>query len=375
MDEQPLVRADEARPAPSIGRTLAIAIVGLAIVAAAAAGAWWYFALRENLPDWDRAPDVALAAPAGDAFGAHTPWVSFRLAPARPDQANSIRAAVAPPTATPAATGTPAPTITGIAAAPVSAGDESETLAIQPDPSRQSAATASATFDKSGWWHVTVSVSDESQPAEFYLLLPDPNVNGRAAVPAVNSSPEAEALFHRGLNGITSLQSVRYTQWLADGRGNAGISQHAVSAGGEGRPAGFTYSAPGGMEAIVIGTTRWIKLPGDLGWTEQEGALAVPPSQWGEEYAGATQFAILDEETVDGARTQILAFLVPESAEPRRSAAWYLWWVDSESGRVRREAMVSRFHYMLNEFHDFDVPIALEPPVASASPSAGTPAS
>jgi hypothetical protein len=128
------------------------------------------------------------------------------------------------------------------------------------------------------------------------------------------------------------------------------------------------------MEAVVIGTTRWVKLPGDLGWTKQEGAVSVPPSQWGEEYAGATQFTILGEETIDGARTQILSFLVPEVSEPRRqSAAWYLWWVDSESGRVRKEAMVSRVHYMLNNFGDFDVPVALTPPDQIGTPVAGTP--
>jgi hypothetical protein len=128
------------------------------------------------------------------------------------------------------------------------------------------------------------------------------------------------------------------------------------------------------MEAIVIGTTRWVKLPNDLGWTEQEGAVSVPPAQWGEEYAGATQFTVLGEESIDGVSTQIVAFLVPEVTEPRRqSAAWYLWWIDTESGRVRREAMASRIHYMLNTFSDFDVPVVLAPPASEATPAAGTP--
>jgi hypothetical protein len=373
MAEQPLVRAGETPPRSQGKRNVAVAVAALAIIAAAAAGAWWYFTMREAAPDWDRAPDVSLAAPAGDAFRGDTPWVSLRLAPARADQPNSIRAALVAPSATPAPSGTPAPTLAGVSLAPVAATDGAKALTFQPDFSPESAVTASAALDQSGWWHMTVTVSDGPEPAEFYLLIPDPNVNGPGAVPPMQSSSEAETLFRRGLDGITSLQSVRYTQWLADGRGNAGFSEHAVSAGGNGRPAGFTYRAPGGMEAIVIESTRWIKLPGDLGWTKQEGVVTVPPSQWGEEYAGATQFTILGEETVDGAKTQILAFLVPETVQPRRSAAWYLWWVDSESGRVRREAMVSRFHYMLNRFSEFDVPVELNPPPEPASPAAGTP--
>jgi len=129
------------------------------------------------------------------------------------------------------------------------------------------------------------------------------------------------------------------------------------------------------MEAVIIGSTRWIKLPGALGWEKQEGATAVLPTDWDEEYFGATGFAILGEETIDGERCQLLAFVVPELSEPRRqTVAWYLWWVGEETGYVRRESMVSRLHYMRNRFSDFDVPIALSPPQEGATPVAsGTP--
>ena len=64
----------------------------------------------------------------------------------------------------------------------------------------------------------------------------------------------------------------------------------------------------------------------------------------------------------------------PELTEPRRTVAWYLWWVGEETGYVRKEAMASRLHYMLNAFSDFDVPIALAPPTEPATPVAsGTP--
>ena len=87
------------------------------------------------------------------------------------------------------------------------------------------------------------------------------------------------------------------------------------------------------MEAVIIGSTRWIRLPGDPGWQEQEGATVVLPSEWDEEYSGATGFTILGEETIDGERCQLLAFVVPELTEPRRqTVAWYLWWVGDRDG-------------------------------------------
>jgi hypothetical protein len=221
---------------------------------------------------------------------------------------------------------------------------------------------------------LSVEVDGAEQAAEFYLLIPDPNLNGPNAVPREQASAEGEALFQRGMETLTSLRDVRFTQWIADGRGNAAVSEHGVTAGNGNTPPGFTYHSAGGMEAIIIGSTRWIRLPGDVGWEEQQGAPVVLPSEWDEEYLGATEFTILGEETIDGERCRLLAFVAPELTEPRRTVAWYLWWVGEETGYVRKEAMASRLHYMLNAFSAFDVPIVLAPPQESATPVAsGTP--
>ena len=158
--------------------------------------------------------------------------------------------------------------------------------------------------------------------AEFYLLIPDPNLNGPNAVLRSASTAEGEALFQRGIDSFTALRDVRFTQWIAE----AGATLGRRARGDHRRrntPPGFTYRAAGGMEAVIIGSTRWIRLPGDPGWEEQEGATVVLPSAWDEEYFGATGFTILGEETIDGERCQLLAFVVPELSEPRRTVAWY----------------------------------------------------
>ena len=379
--DTPLVRPDDTSGNPARPRSwLPIAFAAIALALIAAGAGWWYLNDRQAIPEWDHLPALDLAAPAGDAFRGDTPWVNLRLITARPGEENALRVQITPRTrqATPVPTSARPPQITSLTGQPLSGEPGStEMLALRPDPETEGAFLASAPLDPAGWWRLSVDVAGAEHAAEFYLLMPDPNLNGPNAVPRSETSPEGEDLFRRGIQTLTGLRDVRFTQWIADGRGNASIAAHAVTTGDGTRPPGFTYRAAGGMEAIIIGSTRWIRLSGDLGWQEQEGATVVLPSEWDEEYLGATGFTILGEETIDGERCQLLAFVVPELSEPRRqTVAWYLWWVGEETGNVRQEAMVSRLHYMRNQFGDFDVPIVLSPPNEAATPvTSGTPVS
>jgi hypothetical protein len=382
MTNTELVRASESSRRPSQRRWLPAAIVAALLIAIIAVGAWWLLAGRSAAPDWDRVAALDLKAPTGDAFDEKTPWVMLHLAPGKPGATNTISARLVARTGTPIASAGPAQSITEITAQHLVPGSAPESLPLQPASSPDGTVSTSSPLDGSGWWHLRVTVDGAARPADYYVLLPDPNINGPAAVPTSATTPEAEAVYARGMQSMTSLQDVQFTQWMADGQGNGAISYHAVHAGGDGTPGGFIFKAAGGMEAVVIDSTRWVKLPGTLGWDEQEGALSVPPSEWGEEYQGATGFTLIGEETIDGERTQLVAFTVPEVSEPRRQiAAWYIWWVGVDSGEIRREAMVSRLHYMLNEFSGFNEPFALAPPGASGTPvtpatsAAGTPAS
>ncbi len=375
-----LVRQDDDPANPARRRPwLPVAFAAIALALVAAGAGWWFLTSRETIPEWERLSTLELSAPAGDAFASDTPWVSLRLMTARPGEENALRVQITPRTrqATPVPSFARSARITSLTAQPLSGEPASaETLALQPDPETGDAFIASSPLDEAGWWRLSVEIEGAEDAAEFYLLIPDPNLNGPNAVPNNGSSAEGEASFRRGIEALTTLRAIRFTQWIADGRGNASVSAHAVTAGDGNTPPGFAYRAAGGMEAIIIGSTRWIRLPGDLGWQEQEGATVVLPSEWDEEYNGATGFTVLGEEIVDGERCQLLAFVVPELTEPRRqTVAWYLWWVGAETGYVRKEAMVSRLHYMRNAFSDFDVPIALAPPdePASRATPSGTP--
>jgi hypothetical protein len=346
---------------------LALAILGVLLLLALIAGAgWWYFA-RAAAPNWDRVASVNLFAPAGDAFDEASPWVSLNFVPSAADRDVPITLSLENRKGTPTPADAGTATITAASMQPL--GGTSETLALT--TSAEGSTTTTARFSTPGWWRISIETSANGTPATFDFIVPDPNVAGPRAVPAAQTQPDAEALYRQGLEALTTLQSVHYVQWMADGRGNGAISEHRVSGPTDTLPAEFAYRAAGGMEAIMIGDIRWVQLPNDLGWTKQEGAVIVPPSEWGEEYEGATQFTVLGQEDVLGVPTTIIGFLVPEVTEPqRRTAAWYAWWVDPATGHILRETMVSRSHYMLNTFSDYDIPLDLQPPVMEGTPAA-----
>ena len=75
-------------------------------------------------------------------------------------------------------------------------------------------------------------------------------------------------------------------------------------------------------------------------------------------------------EEVNGEQAQIVAFYVPATTTV---AAWYLWWVGVDSGHVLRQAMVSRVHYMSEEYGNFDGPVVIEPPVNDTGTPVATP--
>ena len=141
---------------------------------------------------------------------------------------------------------------------------------LQPDPSGALFA-GTVTLPGAGWWQADVTVTPVdgvAARARFWLVLPDPNVTGTGPDPT--SDPEAQALFARGLESLTSLRSVRYTQRLGDGGGSLYRSQTAVNAADAERPPAYTDTIvddAGDVVArqIIVGDRRWILVGGGLG--------------------------------------------------------------------------------------------------------------
>jgi hypothetical protein len=222
---------------------------------------------------------------------------------------------------------------------------------------------------------VTVTPADGvAARARFWLVLPDPNVTG--AGPEPTSDPEAQALFARGLESLTSLRSVRYTQRLGDGGGSLYRSQTAVNVADAERPPAYTETIvddAGDVVArqVIVGDRRWILVGGD--WVDAEPIPFLTPAEWGEAYVDTTGFQLGPLEEVDGELSQVVTFWQPPRASPSRAPAWFAWWIGLASGELRREAMVSTRHYMVYSYSDFDAPLGITPPdnvSAPAHPSA-----
>jgi copper transport protein len=246
------------------------------------------------------------------------------------------------------------------------------TLQVQPDPSAALFA-GTVTLPRLGWWQADVTVTPldgVAARARFWLLLPDPNVTGTGPDPT--SDPEAQALFARGLESLTSLRSIRYTQRLGDGGGSLYRSQTAVNAADAERPPAYTDTIiddAGGVVArqIIVGDRRWILVGGD--WVDAEPIPFLIPAAWGEAYVDATGFQLGPREDVDGELCQVVTFWQPPRASPSRAPAWFAWWVGLASGELRREAMVSTRHYMVYSYSDFDAPTGIVPPIDDRAPA------
>ena len=233
--------------------------------------------------------------------------------------------------------------------------------------------TGTLEIPENGWYEVNVGLSTDSgvsPGATFFLLAPDPNVNGFDAVPRIDSVQTAEQLYLLGLNATTSLSSLSYTERLSSGVGTVVVAERRVSDGSDGNPPVSSLKAPQ-MEILTVGDQTWQR-PADGSWIERTKVDVYPPSEWGDLYPGATDFGLGITEEIDGVQAQVIFFHAPPSE--RWVAAWYVWWIDPATGNVMQEAMTSQLHYMRYHFFAFDEPVKIDPPILDATPVAATPA-
>jgi copper transport protein len=269
----------------------------------------------------------------------------------------------------------PAPQV-AITWTPLAASDDAAPAPVTLRPDDSGALfTGTTTLASDGWWQTDVAVTPPggiAARARFWLVLPDPNITGRG--PVAGTDANAEALFHQGLQALTSLHSVRSTQRLGDGGGTLFRSRTAVSASDGERPAAYAEtvldaSDQPGAQQIIIGDRRWLQEPGE-GWVAAPPVAFTTPAAWGAAYADATGFQLGPKEEVDGEICQVVTFWQPPREDPSRAVAWFAWWIGLASGEVLREAMVSDRHYMVYGYSDFDASLGIAPPVAATAPAA-----
>ncbi|HVX29494.1 MAG TPA: CopD family protein, partial [Nitrolancea sp.] len=207
-----------------------------------------------------------------------------------------------------------------------------------------------------GWWRLSlIFFKGATTPAnaDFYIMIPDPTVAG--GLKHRDTDAQAKATFDTAIATMDTMTSMREDQTLADGVGNSVESHYQYAS-----PDRFSYTTSSGAQSIAIGTTQWYR-QGDAAWeSSQRSESFEVPHTLTTFYNGATEFSLGRTETIDNEVCQIITFSVPEL--PGQGAAWYAWWVGTDTHLLRREAMVADHHFMINHNFDFNTPITINAP-------------
>lgn len=223
------------------------------------------------------------------------------------------------------------------------------------------------------WWRVTVLLRRAGQQdatAPFYLLAPDPNLHGVDALDIPESDPDAQALYERARTQFATSTGYENHQRLASGSGGVVLIDEVVVAPTANQP-GAVMMRTDQVEIRRIGDTEWLRNDPNAPWIERPASPILSPADVLQDYEGATGFQLGRQEEIDGELCQAVIFFVPgESLTP----AWYVWWIGVETGTLHLEAMISRAHYMVRDYVNFNAPPAVLPPAPDEVLGAASPA-
>jgi copper transport protein len=212
-----------------------------------------------------------------------------------------------------------------------------------------------------GWWRLTlIFFKGAATPAnaDFYFMVPDPTLVGGLA--HRDTDTQAKSIFDTAISTMDTMTSMQEDQTLADGIGNSVESHYQYTS-----PDRFAYQTSSGAQSVAIGMTQWYR-QGDAAWESNQRVDPFEvPHTLTTFYNGATEFTLGRTETIDNEACQIITFSVP--SQPGQGAAWYAWWVGTQTHLLRREAMVANHHYMINHNYAFNTPITINAP-AGAKP-------
>jgi hypothetical protein len=171
----------------------------------------------------------------------------------------------------------------------------------------------------------------------------------RFTLPRRWPAPAAAALVTRVDRAFRALRSVVIHEHLASSSTNAITTTYRLVA-----PDRLSYSIVNGPKAVVIGGTRWDKLPGGRWERSQAEPIRQPEPFWGSD--PRTNARLLGTTTVDGRRVKLVSFYDP------RLPAWFVLSVDPSSDRLLALRMTAQAHFMRHRYSDFDAPIRIVPP-------------
>lgn len=246
-------------------------------------------------------------------------------------------------------------------------------------------------FPAQNWYELVVTLRDADEAiaaSTMYILLPDPSVHGRDALDYPESNTDAEALFRKSIERQASWQAGKWRESLGSGTDVLVVSQFTLTnrptappafsvdslyAGSfRAKPDGSTPEPPQQRFAnrITIGDEGWSRRESDFWGTVPTRGIATFEERT-EIYRGATNFQAGGTDTIRGTDVEIITFYLPPDGG--QSEAWFVWWIDPDTGDLLRLAMIARMHFMIWDFYGINGSYTVAPPAADdlASPAAG----
>ena len=169
-------------------------------------------------------------------------------------------------------------------------------------------------------------------------------VGGRTLVftlPARWPAPAAGALVDRVDRVFRGLRTVLIREHLASSAKNAITSTYRVEA-----PNRFSYRIVNGPEAVVIGKTRWDRLPHGRWQRSEQDPIRQPEPFWGS----------------DPMRNARLLGANRASFYDPKLPAWFELTVDPKTGRLLALRMTAVAHFMRHRYSGFNAPLEIVPP-------------
>jgi hypothetical protein len=168
-------------------------------------------------------------------------------------------------------------------------------------------------------------------------------------LPARWPAPRAAPLVDRVDRVFRGLRTLVVHERLASSSRNAITTTYRVQA-----PNRFSYRIVNGPEAVVIGRTRWDRLPGGRWQRSGQEPIRQPEPFWGSDPRRNAHLL---------ARGRILRASFYDPKLP----AWFELTIDPRSGRLLALKMTAQAHFMRHRYSRFDAPLEVVPPQTGRS--------
>lgn len=195
----------------------------------------------------------------------------------------------------------------------------------------------------------SASVSLPSQPTRVDVAVAGKRATTvwRVALPEQWPPPDAKQLLAQAEETWRNLKTLVFRDHLQSDPTHAVNTVWRVVA-----PDNVAYDVEGGASAVIMGDTRWDKLPGQPWQKSPATRLHQPVPFW----AKVTDAHVVGETTFAGAQVQRVTFFDPQTP------AWFEVLIDQTSFRTLDLRMTTTAHFMHDTYTAFDTPVSIEPP-------------